>query len=273
MKQRNIINHVINAAVFIILEIAALYILRYNGPLQDTWFGTVGHNIMSNIWGWTDDISNYFSLDERNDSLARENVRLYAQTKKLEHIVQDRLGISMSDLDSLPEDFVYIPAQITKISSNTQHNYIILNKGSNDGIRKGSGIITIKGIIGVIDAVSGNVSYARSFMNHNTTISARLGHNGPAGSLIWDGKSSNKAILTEIPHHIPMTPGDTIFTSGFSDIFPPDIPLGTIESSCIVNGATHEAVIKLFEDYRALRHVIVVNNKNKEEISLLEKGQ
>ena len=273
MKQRNIIHHFINAAVFILLEIAALYILRNNSPLQDTWIGTAGQAIMSNIWGWTDDVSNYFSLDERNDSLARENVKLYARTKKLEHLVEDRLGISTKDLDCLPEDFGYTAAQISKISSNSQHNYIILDKGSDDGIRKGSGVITRKGVIGVIDAVSGSFSYARSFKNHNTTISARLGHDGPAGSMVWDGKSSNKAILMEIPHHIPLSPGDTVFTSGFSDVFPPDIPLGTVESSCVVNGATHEAVISLFEDYSALRYVIIVENKNIEEISLLEDGQ
>ena len=66
------------------------------------------------------------------------------------------------------------------------------------------------------------------------------------------------------------SPGDTVFTSGFSSIFPPDIPLGTAGEAKVVNGATYEIKVKLFEDFNSLRYVTVVENIGKDEIKRLE---
>ena len=86
----------------------------------------------------------------------------------------------------------------------------------------------------------------------------------------WDGIHSNGALLQEIPHHMEIAKGDTVFTSGFSSIFPPDIPLGITSESRIVNGSTYEIQVRLFEDFAALRHVTVVENLGREEIKQLE---
>ena len=86
----------------------------------------------------------------------------------------------------------------------------------------------------------------------------------------WDGFSNSKAILSEIPHHVIFEKGDTVFTSGYSSIFPPDIPLGTTGEARIVNGATYDIEISLFEDFGALRYVTIVENIGKEEIEKLE---
>ena len=86
----------------------------------------------------------------------------------------------------------------------------------------------------------------------------------------WDGRSRNKAILKEIPHHMEFSQGDTIYTSGYSTIFPADIPLGTVEDSRIVNGSTYEIKVLMFEDFAALKYVTVVQNMHKDEIKDLE---
>jgi rod shape-determining protein MreC len=157
-----------------------------------------------------------------------------------------------------------------KISNNTQHNYMIIGKGAADGVAEGAGVITGKGAVGVIDAVSEHFSYARSFKNHDMNISARLGTDGAVGPLSWDGRSSAGAILKEIPHHVEFHPGDTVYTSGFSSIFPADIPLGTAGKAKIVNGATFEIEVTLFEDFAALRHVTIVDNLGRQEMTRLE---
>jgi rod shape-determining protein MreC len=65
--------------------------------------------------------------------------------------------------------------------------------------------------------------------------------------------------------------GDTVYTSGYSSIFPPDIPLGTAGEAKIVNGATYEIEVTLLEDFSALRYVTVVDNTGQNEIDSLEK--
>ena len=268
MQRNSIIMKIINAAIFIILEVAALNMLNHNGAMQNAWFSRGAHAIMGTVWGGTEQIKDYFSLKKVNDALARENLELRIKLTKYE--TESAAEAEDAQDQDINGEYRYIPASIMKISNNTQHNYMIIGKGSEDGVTAGSGVITGKGAIGVIDAVSSNYSYALSFKNHEMNISARLGKEGAVGPMSWDGISRNGAILKEIPHHVEFEPGDTVYTSGFSSIFPPDIPLGTTGKSKIVNGATYEIEITLFEDFGSLRHVTIVENLGKAEITGLE---
>ena len=262
----------INAAIFILLEVAALNMLRNNGPLQDIWISKGMQAVSGAVWGTSQDIRHYFSLRKCNDSLALENHELRVRLAQIQALTGPENNESHIISHGTAGDFRYIPASIVKISNNTQHNYMIIGKGSEDGVSKGAGVITGKGAIGVIDAVSRNYSYARSFKNNKMNISARLGKEGAVGPMTWDGFSSSRAILSEIPHHVNFEKGDTVFTSGYSSIFPPDIPLGTAGEAKIVNGATYDIEINLFEDFGALRYVTIVENIGKEEIEELEGG-
>ena len=243
--------------------------LSHNGAMQNVWFSKGMHAVMGTLWGGTEQIKDYFSLRKVNESLALENHEL--RTRLAQYEAQEQEADEKVQISDIAGGFRYIPASIMKISNNTQHNYMIIGKGSEDGVATGSGVITGKGAIGVVDAVSSNYSYAISFKNHEMNISARLGKEGAVGPLSWDGKSRNGAILKEIPHHVEFEPGDTVFTSGYSSIFPPDIPLGTTGKSKIVNGATYEIEVTLFEDFGSTRHVTIVENLGKDEIKKLEK--
>ena len=273
MRKSNLISNLITAAIFIILEVAALNMLNSSSPIQRSWFAKGGHAIMGGLWGTTQDIRHYFSLKEKNDALAMENILLREQILEMNAIIRDSIRVSKIKSDGIADGYRYTPATIVKISNNTQHNYLIIGKGSEDGITEGSGIITGKGAVGVIDAVSGNFAYARSFKNHGMNISARLGRDGAVGPVSWDGHTNDGALLREIPHHVEFAPGDTVYTSGYSSIFPPDIPIGIAGESKIVNGSTYEIKVKLFEDFGALRYVTVVENIGRDEIQRLEKNK
>ena len=121
-----------------------------------------------------------------------------------------------------------------------------------------------------MDAVSPHYSYAISFLNTELFISARLGESGAVGPLAWDGTSSDGAILKEIPLQFKFEPGDTVYTSGYSSIFPPDIPIGVAGESKIINGATNEIKVRLFQNHKALKYVTVVGNTRAEEIEAIE---
>lgn len=267
-ENRKIFITILNAAIFIALEVAALSMLGNNSTLQSTWILKGVHAFQGTIWGGTEKVRHYFSLKKENDRLADENFRLAGQ---LRYYMEQAACSTRSGGDSVSADstYSYIAATIDKISNNSQHNYIIVDKGAEDGVVPQSGIITAQGVVGIVDAVSRNYSYAISFKNTDMAVSARIGKTGPVGSLTWDGVNTDGALLNEIPHHIAFTQGDTVYTSGFSSIFPPDIPLGTAGEYKIVNGATYEIKVKLFEDFKALRYVTIVRNTGREETDSL----
>ena len=268
-KPGKIVTLIFNAAIFIALEIAALGMLR-SSKAQDFFVSKGAHAFMAKVWGSTQAVKYYFSLKQANEELAAQNFalnqELQAWMQYAEEATRDSLTRSFEDIAG----FHYMSASIVKISRNKQHNYLILGQGSEDGVVPRSGIITPQGVIGIVDAVGKHYSYAISFMNTDFSLSARLGREGAVGPLVWDGKSSGSAILKEIPLQYRFEPGDTVYTSGFSSIFPADIPIGLTGSSRIVNGATYEINVSLLQNVGAARYVTLVNNVGRQEIESLE---
>lgn len=272
-RRRTITGTLINTAVFILLEIAALGMLRHSDSLQDLFISRAAHGFLGYFWGVSESISDYASLRTENRHLAEEILRLTATITRLEEEAAAAAACDSADYTTAWRGkYEFIPAEVIKNSVNKQHNYLIIGKGSDDGVRPQTGIITSRGVIGIVDAVSRHYSYAISFLNSDSSISARIGKDGAAGPMAWDGKGSGNALLREIPLQVKFEEGDTVYTSGFSTIFPPDIPIGRITGSRIVNGATFEIKVSLFQDFSSVRHVCLVRNRDLDEIMSLEKG-
>ncbi len=268
-RKGNIIYHISVAAISILMEIAALGMLKYNGVIQNNWLSKGIHGLMAGVCGQTESIKGYFSLRKENERLVRENYELAQQVRRYRYAMNTDFSADTT-VSSEIGCYRYIPANILKMYSNSQHNYLIINKGSEDGVIIHSGIITPNGVVGVVDAVSRHYSYAIAFTNSNMVVSARLGTDGAVGTLRWDGLGSKGAILSEIPHHIAFEKGDTIYTSGYSAVFPADIPLGITGEKRLVNGSSYEIKVELFEDFSRIRHVAVVSNTDEKEIEELE---
>lgn len=249
--------------------------LKNSSSVQDFFITRSFQGIMGKTWGITESISRYFALGKENRALAEEVFELNRKIIRLNQALEEaKLDSMLTEDNALSTDkFIYMPAAITKNSLNKQHNYLIINKGSADGVRPQSGVITPEGVVGIVESVSRHYSYVISFLNSELSISARIGDSGAAGPMVWDGRSTSGALLKEIPLQYKFEPGDTVYTSGYSSIFPPDIPLGTTGETKVVNGATYEVRIELFQNFPALRYVTIVSNKDIIEIEELEKGE
>jgi rod shape-determining protein MreC len=271
LRNSNIASRILGVALFVLMETAALMMLSHSGPLQNIWLSRVSYSVRGWIWGASESVGGYFTLASQNRELAQENFELQQELRRYKDILSTVRQDSLTANLGFSRDFEYVSATIRKVSRNRQHNYIILNKGSEDGIKPQSGIITSKGVIGIIDAVDRHYSYGISFMNAGMSVSARIGSSGAVGPMTWDGISTNRAILKEIPLQNKFSPGDTVWTSGYSSIFPADIPLGVTGSSRIVNGAVNEIDVILFQDFSSLRYVTVVQTVDDDELLFLER--
>ena len=265
-KERKFLPRLISAAIFILMEIAALQMLSRNAELQRLWLARAAHGVMGTVWGSTQTVANYFNLHRINEDLARENFELREKLESYRNEAHAFRVDSMGIAHGRVQGFDYIPAEVVKISRNKQHNYMILNKGFEDGVQEKSGIITRSGVVGIIDAVSAHYSYAFSFQNSDISISGRFGDEGATGLLVWDGVSSDGGILQEVPLQYKYAVGDTVYTSGHSLMFPSDIPLGVAGDARVINGATNEIKVRLFQDFTAIRYVTIVHNTALDEV-------
>ena len=248
----------IAAAAFIVLEVAALCCLAYGSELRKTWLVRPFTGISATLWRMGDNVRGYLTLDKENERLIQDNAQLQSR------ILQLQAG---RPAPSVP--YTGQSAMVVTMTTGSQHNYIIIDRGSADGISEGDGIITARGAVGIVQATSEHYAFALSFANEKVVVSAKAGREGTVGSLTWTGLALNAALLGGIPVHKDIAPGDTVYTSGYSSIFPPDIPLGIVGQKRINNGSTAEYKVELFEDLSSLHSVTVVHNNAKKEIESL----
>ena len=240
-----------------------------SSTLQDIWFNRMSHRVMGALWGGTETIRNHFNLQKQNDQLREENFRLSEELRALKD-AGEMLTEEAELVKGSGSRFTYIPATVVKLSKNSSHNYIILNKGSEDGVTPQCGIITGEGVVGVVSAVGKHYSYGLTLMNPNLSISSRVGDSGVTAPLVWDGLSSNGAKLSDIAPHLSIEPGDTVRTSGFSTIFPAGIPIGTTGKTSHVDGSTIQVDVTMFQDFSNIHYVTIVRNLDRSEIEELE---
>lgn len=258
----------ISAAVFLALEAASVMMLHSSSTLQNIWINRASHRVSVYLWGVSTRVGSYFNLSSRNKLLEGENAALSEELRKYRSIEKsERYLQSLQDYD---DGFDYTLARIVKMSTGAQRNYIVIDKGIRDGIDVDCGIVTAEGVVGVVDAVDYDLAYGRTLMNPNMSVSVRIGHTGLTGPLSWSGIDRRDAIMEGIPLGYAAEPGDTVWTSGYSAIFPPDIPVGIIAGRSTKSGASQDINVKLLQDFNSLEYVTVVRNRKLKRIERLE---
>jgi rod shape-determining protein MreC len=232
--------------------------------------------------------SDYFSLEAQRDSLANENARLQQQLAnerylRLQSAYSDTLrNGALRDSSVLRPDaerlqaarpfFKYIPARIISNTIGSANNFITLNRGSDDGITPDMAIISRNGIVGIVRHVTPRYAYCMSILHRQVKISAKIKQYNAFGSLVWEGNNPDVMELRYVPKHFIIHPGDTILTSGFSQMFPKDMMIGTVAEPPIPdrdNPYFLTVLVRLSQHLTAAEEVYVVKNTHIAELDSL----
>ncbi len=226
------------------------------------------NSITGGVYTFRNNITDYFSLRKENQQLFEENLRL---RKKLD---QFKEVVDVEELDSsiISNKYSYYTARVINNNYSKTKNQLTLDKGSNDSITIDLGVISSKGIVGIVSNVSNNYATVQSILNTNSRINAKLKKSNQFGSLVWDTKDPNIVQLIDIPRLAKIEKGDTIITGGRSTIFPEGILIGTVKDFHLDKDNNYYLVnIHLFNNMTSLEHVYLIENKEAEEILELEK--
>lgn len=257
--------------LFLAFETLALYLVVNYNQLQQQTFISTSNRITASFLEVSGSLRNYFALKRVNDELSRENAFLRSQIQNMAETAPSPSVVSSVDLLT-PDRFHYRHAKVINNSVNKQFNYITINRGAMHGIKPETGVISARGLVGVVKNVSPHYSTVISLLNTRLKVSAKLRDSNYFGSLEWDGSSYRHAILIEIPAHAPVQVGDAVVTSGYSTIFPEGILVGTIEDFQLGEGEGFYRIrVKLSVDFKNLAYVEVAEKITGEEQRNLEK--
>ncbi|MCX6272705.1 MAG: rod shape-determining protein MreC, partial [Bacteroidetes bacterium] len=215
-------------------------------------------------------ITEYLRLKEANKTLAAENARLRSQLLSAYHIT-DTAHFSKTDTTN-KQQYHYISTRVISNSVSNRNNYIMLDKGRKDGIKPDMAVISPDGVVGIVSKVSENFSWVISLLHKQTKISAKISKNGFVGTVTWDGLSYANGKLQDIPANVQIAKGDTVVTSGYSHVFPPNMLIGTIKDFSVDKGYNfYEITLKFSQNYNKLSYVYVVTDFLRDEKIYLER--
>ncbi|MCB9361336.1 MAG: rod shape-determining protein MreC [Flavobacteriales bacterium] len=255
--------------LFVILEVIAFGMLIQNNNYQNSKFFNSSNFLVGNLYATVNNFNDYFHLKEENQVLAEQNAKLQSTNVSSFMKVFGRL-VQINDTTYL-QNYVYSSAKVINNSTNKRQNYLTLDKGGINGIRPEMGVISSKGVVGIVKNVSEHFSSVMSVLHEKNKLSAKIKKSGYFGSLIWGNNNYRTADLKDIPNHVDLAIGDTIVTSGFSSIFPENILIGTVKEFDLPEGNNfYNIKVEFSEDYKNISHVYIVRSLLKEEKEALE---
>jgi len=260
--------------LFLLFEgISFVLIVQFNAFQRSRFMG-LSRTVTGTVYKDLEGFREYLHLRTENEALVAENARLRNKLDRNAETIYvfpgDSTGSDTIHEYSGTQDYFYIPARVVNNSVNRQYNYMTIDKGARQGLRNDMGVISERGVVGIVDDVSENYATIIPVLNRNFRLSARIFRNNYFGIIEWDGRNPELVRLREIPSHVRVIPGDTVVTSGFSAIFPPNLNIGVVKSVKTGDGNFYDIVVRLSANFRNIYHVNVISNFNREEQKDLE---
>ena len=258
-----------NFLLFIALFSISIFLTIQTHSYHKNKFVNSSNAITGGIYSIKSSITDYFNLREKNKILINENTRIRKQLESYKSKVVNQ----NIDTSSILSKYYFVSAKVINNSFSKTKNKLTINKGKRDSIQLDLGVITSKGIVGIIDNLSNKYATIQSILNTNSQINAKLKNVKHFGSLVWNAEDPNVIQLIDIPRLAPVKIGDTIVTGGRSTISPEGILIGAVIDFELTEDENSQNLnIQLFNDMTNLEHVYIINNIDTQEIINLEKG-
>ncbi len=255
---------------FALLEIISLVLLfRFNSYQGSVWFSQA-NDIAAEVNGVYQQINAFVNLSNVNQQLTDRNTQLEMEAaqlrEQLREMSRDTSFTERTVLDTLSPYHLY-DAKIVSASINKNDNYLVIDKGSLDGIKPEMGVVGGGGVVGIVCMVNLHHSLVLPIINYKSNISCRIRRTDYYGFLKWNGGSTFYANLVDVPQYAKPKVGDVIETSGFSGVFPSGIFVGRIHKiSDSGDGNTMQLEVNLGTNFANIRDVRVIENISKPEL-------
>ena len=210
---------------------------------------------VNSTWNeYVSDMSQLSGLAYQNEQLLLENAQLRSELLK-----RSEFDNPLSRESQRGRDLV--PAEVIRSASHLSSNYLIINKGQADGVQVGHGALHAGYVVGKVVETTPNNALLLPLIHTGMEWSARLGKSGPVGRLLWNGSNLHKAYLEDIPRSLNVAPGDTVFTSGFQGVFPPEFLFGFVTAAPPeLDGEFQRVQIEIGAPFQSLRYIHIVDH-------------
>lgn len=209
------------------------------------------------------------SLRSRNAELESEISLLQSQVIQLRQQLEeaDVLYALLNFARDNPENQYVASAVIGRDPSPFMH-YVIIDHGSDSGIRHGMPVVTDQGLVGRVDAVTAKAARVQLITDPGSVINVKMESLGVDAQL--SGSLTGEINLQMVPQELDFKTGEIILSSGLGGTYPANLLVGQVIS--VINRETdlfQSGVVQPVVDFGNLNAVLVITNFRPVEINPL----
>ena len=257
--------------LFVVLELVCIVLIYNNMSYPHFKLAKASQVITGPVYTFRHAVVRHFYYAKENEDLAEQNISLLRENSN-NFLEESDTVISVFDTTSSKKKRIYdyTFAHVIHNSTYKKYNYIIIDKGQKDGITPDMAVLSSRGVVGAVSNVSENFASVIPLLHADSRLSARLPSINQIGTIVWEEGDPLHSYLVDIPQHLAVNIGDSVLTSGYSNVFPKDILIGTVSE--IDNSQTSflKIQVELATSFNNLNTVYVVKNLYKDELDTLK---
>ncbi len=255
--------------VTLVLIAVGILLLALGGYLTPVLTGALSPILGAQGWLYTrfQALQDFLNAPADITSLRQENAELSAENANLQtEIIALRQQVSEIELLAALLDFArarpenaYQAATVIGQDPSPFLHYVMINRGSDDGIRRGMPVVAQQGLVGRVAQVTANAARVELITDPAVQVSVRLQPSDVDGVLV--GSITGDLIIDLIPLDATVNPGDLVFTSGIGGAYPGNILIGQVsnvsqEATALFQTANVQPIV----DFTRLEILLVIVN-------------
>lgn len=200
------------------------------------------------------------SLRAQNQALESEVAGLQAQIIELEQQLREaQVLYALLDFARSSPASQYVAAAVIGRDPSPFLHYVIIDHGSDHGLRRGMPVITDQGLVGRIDALTATAARVQLITDPGSTVNVRLQSTRTEAQIT--GSVTGEIELGLVSQDTTLLPGEIVLTSGLGGGYPADLLVGQVISvrssgTDLFQSASVQSVV----DFGSLQAVLVITN-------------
>lgn len=168
---------------------------------------------------------------QENSQLKDDNIKLQTKLNALTEVAHENDLLRQQLAIDTPPDHRLIAAPVVGFDPVNLNQSILINQGTNQGIKTGAPVLLNGYLIGIVSRADSKSATVQLLTSHRTRLSVKLQQSRAPGLL----KGGLRGVIVEdIPIDQPVSVGETVVTAGQLPILRPGLPIG--EVSQILSG-------------------------------------
>ena len=260
--------------IVVTIIILILIVIFSNGKTNINFFENAATNLIMPIQNGLTYLKNKLSgnstffadinnLKQENENLQKKNDELEQSLRELENIkTQNATLKEYLNLTEKYGEYKTIPGYVINKDISNYSKTIVINIGSEDGVKENMTVIGNEGLVGHVVSVTANTAKVQTIVDTASSISCSM--STTKDSIVCKGTLDEESALKAIylPTDANIIQGDSIETSGLGGIYPKGIHVGTIKKvSNSKNMTDRYAIVETAVDFSKLDTVLVITNQ------------